>query len=87
LLLFWREGEPLSPKTIQVKVTDGFDVKTIEAASSLPEFTVRVETIKPGSDYQVIVTPKNPHTKARIEIKSDCPTTGSKVFTAFARAG
>ena len=88
-LVFWRADEPLTPKSIHVKVTDGFVVKQVEANSSDPNLAVRVDTLKAGSEYNVVVTPKSPRMKATVSIKPDYPATGSepKVFIAHVRTG
>jgi hypothetical protein len=88
-LVFWRAGEPLTPKTIRVKVTEGFAVKQIEAGTPDPNVAVRVETLKAGSEYAVVVTPKAPRIKTTLSIRPDYPATGGgpKVFTAHVRAG
>ena len=67
-LLFWQSGEPLTPKTIHITVTEGFVVKSLTAASSNPDIQYQLTPIKPGSDYTLTVTPKAPHIKATLTI-------------------
>lgn len=54
-LLYWRVGEPKTPKWI--KITSGSDEwEVTQVKSSAPAFTAEFETINPG-EYQVSVTP------------------------------
>lgn len=68
-LLFWQPGEPLTGKVIRITVTDGFSVKDMEAASGNPGLELHMETVKPGVEYKLTVTPKSAHLKATISIK------------------
>lgn len=86
-LIFWRENEPLTPKIISVKVTDGFNVKQIEASSSTPDVEVRVETVAAGREYRLVITPKVARTRAHVSVKPAYSAPEPKVFTAFVRVG
>lgn len=85
--VYWKADEPLTPKTISVKVTNGFPVTKIDASSSESKVAVRVETIKAGSEYNLIVTPQetSERVKARLSIVPDYPADAPKTFIAFAR--
>lgn len=88
--LSWRADEPLAAKPIRVLVTDGFAVKEISAGSSDPAFAVHVDTVKPGAEYTVLVTPKSQRQKATVTIRPEyAPTSGGepKAFTAYVRTG
>jgi hypothetical protein len=67
-LLFWQPGEPLTPKVIRITATEGFNVKAIDATTPDPNVQLHLETIKPGSDYKLTVTPKTQHIKATIAV-------------------
>ena len=83
-LLFWQPGEALTPKTIQVNVTDGFNVKDVTAASSSPDIDIHMEPVKPGA-YKVTVIPKTQHVKATISITPTSPDKPLRVLTAHIR--
>jgi hypothetical protein len=85
--IYWKTDEPLTPKTISVKVANGFPVKKVEASSSESSVAVRVETVKAGSEYQLVVTPQGTpeRLKAKLSIVTDYPADAPKTFTAFAR--
>ena len=76
--LFWRAGAPLAPKSICVNVTQGFDVKQISAAASDANISTRIETVRPGGEYNVIVTPKSQRLKATVSIQSDYQSAAQK---------
>jgi len=59
--LFWQPGEPLTGKVIRITVTDGFSVKDMEAASGTRAPSCHMETVKPGVEYKLTVTPKSAH--------------------------
>ena len=86
-LVFWKPREPLAPKTVRVTVTEGFDVKGIEAASQDANVDVHMKTIKPGHEYEVAITPKTSRMKAKVTIKPDYSASDPKVFTVHVRAG
>ena len=88
--LAWRADEPLTPKAIHVKVTEGFSVKQISVSASDPGVTVHVDTVKPGADFTVLVTPKAQRVKATLNIRPEYTTSGGgepKAFTAYIRTG
>ena len=84
-LLFWQPGEALTPKVIRITVTDGFNVKGIDTACSDPGLQIHLETIKPGADYKLTVTPKAQHVKAKILVTPDINGKPSRVLTAHVR--
>ena len=84
-LLFWQPGELLTPKVIRITVTDGFNVKGIDTACSDPGLQIHLETIKPGADYKLTVTPKAQHVKAKILVTPDINGKPSRVLTAHVR--
>jgi len=84
-LLFWQPGEPLTSKVIRITVSDGFNVKNIGAACSSPDVQIDLETVKPGADYKLTVTPKTEHVKATISVTPDIEGKQSRVLTAHVR--
>jgi hypothetical protein len=84
-LLFWQPGEPLTPKVIRITASEGFNVKSIDATSTDPGVQLHLDTIKPGADYKLTVTPKNPHIKAIISVTPDIDGKPAHVITAVVR--
>jgi hypothetical protein len=84
-LLFWQEGEPLTPKVIRITAADGFNVKNIDAACPDPGVELHMETLKPGSDYKLTVTPKSQHVKATISVTPEIEGKTPRVLTAHVR--
>lgn len=85
-LLFWQEGEPLTPKVIRITVTDGFDVKDVGAACASPSVQIHLETVKAGADYKLTVTPLTQHVKATISVTPHADGHSYRVLTAHVRA-
>ena len=67
-LLFWQQGEPLAAKVIRITVTEGFNLKSLDVTCPNPSVQLRLDTIKPGTDYKLTVTPKTQPLKATISI-------------------
>jgi hypothetical protein len=84
-LLFWQPGEPLTPKVIRITASDGFNVKTINATCPDPAVDLHLDTIKPGADYKLTVTPKSQHVKATISVTPDVEGKPPHVITAHVR--
>lgn len=84
-LLFWEPDEPLTPKVIQITVTDGFNVKNIDAASPSPDVQLHLDTIKAGANYKLTVTPKAPHVHTTISVTPDIEGRPPRVLTAHVR--
>ncbi len=85
--LFWSPSEPLSSKEISLKVANGVPVKAITVESSDPKISARVESIKLGEEYRIVVSPgetDQPIT-ATLKIKTDYPADNPKVFVANVR--
>jgi hypothetical protein len=85
--LFWSQGEPLDPKEISFKIMNGFPVKAIAVESSNPKITAKVEPVKPGQEYRIIVTPSETDQQimAMLSIKTDYPPGNPKIFYANVR--
>jgi hypothetical protein len=84
-LLFWQPGEPLTPKVIEVSVTEGFAVTKIDAGSSNPAVDVALTTVKEGSEYKLTVTPKAGHVKANITVTPTVTGRAPHTITAHVR--
>ena len=84
-LLFWQAGEPLTPKVIVISVTDGFKLKTLDAKSESPDVTVKMETVKAGSEYKLTVTPNGRNLRANVTVTSDVEGKGQRTVTAHIR--
>lgn len=84
-LLFWQPGEPLTAKVIHITVTDGFNVKSINATCPDPGVQLHLDTVKPGAEYKLTVTPKATHVKAAISVTPDVDGRTPRVLTARVR--
>jgi len=84
-LLFWQPGEPLTPKVIRITVSDGFNVNDVNATCPDSGVDLHIDTVKPGADYKLTVTPKGPHVKARILVTPEIDGKPSRVITAHVR--
>ena len=85
-LLFWQPGEPLTAKVIRITVTDGFAVKNVGATCSNPDIQLNLETVKPGVEYKLTVTPRTQHVKAAISVTPEADGRTLRVLTAHVRA-
>ncbi len=84
-LLFWQPDEPLTAKVIRITVSEGFNVKGIDATCTDPGVQLHLDTIKPGADYKLTVTPKNQHIRATISVTPDIDGKPGNVITAHVR--
>jgi hypothetical protein len=84
-LLFWQPGEPLTPKVIRITATEGYNVKSINATCPNPNVGFQLDTIKPGADYKLTVTPKSQHVKAAISVTPEIDGKSPRVITALIR--
>lgn len=85
--LLWTAEEPVAPKKISVKVTEGFPVKEVRAVAQEAGLVIRVDTVKAGREYDVWVTPppKPASLKTKIQVSSDYPSEKVKPMTAHIR--
>jgi hypothetical protein len=84
-LLFWQPGEPLTPKVIRITATEGFNVKNVDATCPDPGVDLHLDTVKPGADYKLTVTPKTQHVKATISVTPDIEGKPPRALTAHVR--
>ena len=85
--LFWQAGQPLEPRSILVKVFNGFPVKALTVTSSNPLVSTRVEPAQPGAEFRIVVTPSKTDQalRAALTITSDYPQENPKRFNATIR--
>jgi hypothetical protein len=85
--LFWLPTEASTPKEIDFKVMNDFPVKTVTVQSSNPNIAAKVEPVKPGQDYRIIVIPgeTDKPMMATLSIKTDYPPENPKTFYANVR--
>ena len=84
-LLFWQPGEPLTPKVIRITVSDGFNVKSIDATCPDPDVQLHLDPVKPGAVYKLTVTPKAQRVKATISVTPGVEGRALRVLTAHVR--
>ena len=85
--LYWASDQPIAPKEVNVRVLNGFPVKNISVSSSSPKISAKVEMVKEGQAYRVIVTPSptdQPIT-AILTIQTDYPSENPKTFSVNVR--
>ena len=85
--LFWSPTEAPAQKEIGVKIMNGFPVKTLTVESSNPKISAVIETVKPGGEYRIVVTPgeTDQPIMAMLSIKTDYPPENPKTFYAHVR--
>jgi len=85
--LYWSPTDPLAPKEIAVKVLNSVPVRTITVESSNPKITARIESVKPGIEYRIVVMPSETDQPimATLSIKMDYPPGNPKTFFANVR--
>jgi hypothetical protein len=84
-LLFWQPGEALTPKVITVSAAPGTVLKNISATCTDSGVDLQVDTIQPGAQYKVTVTPKNAHIKATITVTPAADGKPLRALTAHVR--
>ena len=85
--LFWSQTEPFTPKEISLEVMNGVPVKAITVESSDPKVMAKVESVKRGQEYRIVVTPSETDQQimAMLSIKTDYPPGNPKIFYANVR--
>jgi hypothetical protein len=86
-LVFWRTGEPATPKSIELSANSSYKITVTGVKSSNPRITATVETAEAGRKYIVDVVPADTTQKesAQLTIQTDFPRDSPKRFTAYAR--
>jgi len=84
--VYWQSGEEPKPKTIVAKVGAGVAIKNLEAVSSHPDFTAKVEKGKTKDEFQINIEPRQT-TQAVAATLTIKPTLekGTKILYASAR--
>jgi hypothetical protein len=85
--VMWALGESPNPKTINIKVTDGFAVKLLKVDSDNPDIKVEVSEIHPGVELEVKVTPKDTSRPemATLLVRTDYPTDNPQTYYAYVK--
>ena len=87
-LVFWRKGEAVTGKTVQLANGPGARaVHVKKVTSSNPRLTAKVETVKDGEQYAVTITPADTTQKesAEITVETDFPADQPHSYTIQAR--
>lgn len=86
-LVYWKTGEPVAAKTVQLTADPGQTVRIKSVTSSNPRLAATLETIKPGAAYAVSVTPADTAQKesAEISVQSDFPPDAPRTYIIHAR--
>ena len=58
-MVAWQLGETPKPKTISLQAAQGQPVKIVKVVSSEPNMKVKLETIREGQEYAIVVTPQS----------------------------
>ena len=86
-LVFWKTGEAGTAKSVQLTSEPGTPVRVRSVMSSNPRLAAKLETIKPGEQYAVSVTPVDTSKKesAEITVETDFPADQPRSYTIHAR--
>jgi hypothetical protein len=86
-LVFWRNGETPSAKTVQITTQPNPLVRIKGVRSSNPKFTATLEPQKPGESYKVTITPTETSGKqsAEISVDTDYPSDSPRTYLIYAR--
>ena len=88
IFLYWKPGEPLTPKTLSVKVGAEFPVTKLDVSTSDPAFAAELAAPTPNDKtFQITVTPKDGSRpiNGSVKIQPDFPKDGGKTFYANVR--
>ncbi len=86
-LVFWKMGEASSPKSVRLTSDATTPVKIKSVTSSNPRIAAKLETIKPGEQYAIAVSPVDTTQKdsAEITVETDFPNDQPRSYTVHAR--
>jgi Protein of unknown function (DUF1573) len=87
IFLNWKHGEELKPKTVNIKVMNGYQVHSLDVTSTKPEMATEVKHEEGSPDFQIVITPKNikGELSAGLEVKPDFPKDSPKYFHIYLR--
>lgn len=86
-LVHWKSGTPAAPQAVTLQAEPGQKINVTGVTSPSPHFSVQLETIAPGTQYRVLVTPASTASreKTEIRIQTDYPADAPRAYTIFAR--
>jgi Protein of unknown function (DUF1573) len=86
-ILLWRVGDQPETKDLHITVDPRFPTKVTDVESDSSDIKVEIQTVKPGQDLNVKVTPKNLSQPegATLVIRTDYPTENPQSFYAYIR--
>lgn len=86
-LVYWKTGEPVAAKKVQLAAEPGQPVRIKSVTSSNPRLPATLETIKAGTAYAVSVKPADTAQKesAEITVQSDFPPDAPRTYIIHAR--
>jgi hypothetical protein len=85
--VMWSLGESAQPKTIDIKIGDGFPAKLLGVDSDNPDIKIEVHEVRPGRELEVKVTPtdtKRPESGTLL-VRTDYPTENPQTYYAYVR--
>jgi hypothetical protein len=82
--LRWEIGKGLTPQTATVQIKEAGPINITSVQSSIPEFVAELKVIKPGFEYEVVITPTDTSKKstATISFDGDPGVKGKAVYAA-----
>lgn len=83
--LSWRVGDALEPKEIRLLVDHDEPIEIVKVSSSTDQIEYQLETVKPGFEYSLKVTPKTTQEFlfAAIRIKTDSDNPRYQALSTF----
>lgn len=86
-LVLWRIGQPGEVQKVLVNIEAGKKVPVKSVTSSNPRIEAKLETVKAGEQYAVVIKPVDTANKekAEITVQTDWPTDAPRAYTIHAR--
>lgn len=84
--LNWEVGAKPEPKTIQIQMAEGQNIKVLDVKNGSPAFSHELKTVEEGKKYELVVTPLSVDAAAMgiFRIETDCKLQKHKTQQAFA---
>ena len=57
LVLYWKQGEKLAPKTAEIDLAPGLPFQKLEVGDAGPNFQVALKEVQHAAHYELVVTP------------------------------